>query len=56
LRRKHRAHQWARACDCREVVAEEHVLIGRNVIETVVTAISRRRPRTIDTERSVSDK
>jgi hypothetical protein len=55
LRSKHRTDQWARACDSREVMAEEHVAIGWNVIETIVMAIGRRRPRTIDAECPVGD-
>ena len=55
LRRKDRTHQWARTCDCREVMAEKHVSISRNVIETIVMPIGRRWPRTIDTKCPVGD-
>ena len=37
------------------MMAEEHVLIGRNVIETVIMTSSRRLPRAIDPERPVGD-
>jgi hypothetical protein len=52
---KHRTDQWTGPRDRCEVMAVEHVSIGRNVIETVVMTIGRRWPRTIDAERPVSD-
>jgi hypothetical protein len=37
------------------MMTEEHVLIGRNVIETVIMARGRRLSRTIDSECPVGD-
>src|SRR6266487_2297358 len=48
---KHGTDQWTRACNRREVMAKEHVPIGRDVIETVVMAVGGRWPRAIDAER-----
>ena len=45
LRREHRADQRPGAGDRGEMMAEQHVAVGRNVIEAVVVAIGRRRAR-----------
>ena len=45
LRREHGADQRAGAGDGREVVAEQHVAVGRHVVEPIVVADGRRRAR-----------
>ena len=47
--------QRAGAGDRREMVAEQHVAVGRHVIEAVVAPIGRRLPRRVDPERAVGD-
>ena len=55
LRREHRTDQRAGAGDRREVMAEQHVTVGRNVIEAVIVTDGRRRPAGIDAEHFVGD-
>jgi hypothetical protein len=55
LRGKHWTDQWARPCNRREVMAVEHVSIGRDVIETVVVTGGGRWPSTINAERPIGD-
>ena len=55
LRGKHRTNQRTRACNGREVMPEEHVFIGWNVIETVVMAMGGGWPRRFNTERPLGD-
>jgi hypothetical protein len=55
LRRKHRTDQWTSAGDRCEMMAVKHVLVGWNVIETVVMTNCRRLPRAVDPERPIGD-
>ena len=55
LRGEHRADQRAGAGDGGEMMAEQHVAVGRHVIEAVVVAIRRRRPLRVDAEHLVGD-
>ena len=55
LRRKHRPDQRPRAGDRREMMAEQDVAVGRDVIEPVVVAIGGRHALRIDAERAFDD-
>ena len=48
LRRQHRADQRTRARDRGEVVAEQHVFVGRHIVEAVVVPHGRRRARRVE--------
>ena len=55
LRGQHRADQRSGAGDGGEMVAEQHVAVGRHVVEPVIVAIGRRLPRRVDAEHLVGD-
>src|SRR5262252_4504700 len=46
-------NQWTGAGNRREMMAVQHISIGRDVIEAVVMAVGGRWPRTIDAKRLV---
>ncbi|MCY1518644.1 hypothetical protein D9M68_533670 [compost metagenome] len=55
LRGQHRAHQRASAGDGGEVMAEQHVLIRRHVVQAVVVLPCRRHARGVQLEDLVGD-
>ncbi len=55
LRREHRADQRACPGDGREMMAEQHLFVGRHVIEPVIAAMRRRWARIVEAERLFGD-
>ena len=55
LRREHRTNQRSCSGNGREMVAEQHVAVGRHVIQAVVMAVGRGRTLHIDAEHLVGD-
>ena len=55
LRREHRADKRPRAGDRREVMAEEHIFVGRHIIESVGQTMRGGRTRGIDAQHPARD-
>jgi hypothetical protein len=56
LRGEHRADERPRACDRSEVVPEQHVLVGRHVVEAVVVPHGRGHAQPVELQHLAGDK